>query len=77
MQETIFPYFIKGPKITNSLIKITIFPHGAGLAWRYFKINFSRPLFTIIFRLKMVFLNTDSILRLKTMYESFKLDVLD
>ena len=24
-------------------------------AWRYFKINFSRPLFTIIFRPKMVF----------------------
>ena len=28
MRETTFPYFIKGPKITNSVIKITIFPHG-------------------------------------------------
>ena len=41
-------------------------------AWRDFKINFSRPLFTIIFRPKMVFLDTDSILRVKTMYESVK-----
>ena len=38
-------------------------------AWRDFKINFSRPLFTIIFRPKMVFLDTDSILRVKPMYE--------
>ena len=30
-------------------------------AWRDFKIIFSRPLFTIIFRPKMVFLVTDSI----------------
>ena len=37
--------------------------------WRDFKINFSRPLFTIIDRPKMVFLDTDSILRVKTMYE--------
>ena len=29
--------------------------------WRDFKIFFSRPLFTIIFRPKMVFLDTDSI----------------
>ena len=42
------------------------------LAWRDFKINFSRTLFTIIFRPKMIFLNTDSILRLKTMLESVK-----
>ena len=28
MRETTFPYFIKGPKITNSVIKITIFPYG-------------------------------------------------
>ena len=28
MRETIFPYFIKVPKITNSVIKITIFQHG-------------------------------------------------
>jgi hypothetical protein len=42
------------------------------LARRDFKINFSRPLFTIIFRPKMVFLDTDSILRVKPMYESVK-----
>ena len=41
-------------------------------AWRDFKINFSRPLFTIIFSPKMVFLDTDSILRVKPMYESVK-----
>ena len=41
-------------------------------AWRDFKINFSRPLFTIIFRPKMVFWDTDSILRVKPMYESVK-----
>ena len=41
-------------------------------AWMDFKINFSIPLFTIIFRLKMVFLSTDSILRVKKMYESVK-----
>ena len=45
-------------------------------AWRDFKINFSRPLFTIIFRPKKVFLDTDSILRVKTMYESVKQDLL-
>jgi hypothetical protein len=31
-----------------------------------FKINFSRPLFTIIFRQKIVILDTDSILRVQT-----------
>ena len=41
-------------------------------AWRDFKIIFSRPLFAIIFRPKMVFLGTDSILRVKMMYESVK-----
>ena len=41
-------------------------------AWRDFKKKFSRPLFTIIFRPKMVFLDTDSILRVKLMYESVK-----
>ena len=41
-----------------------------------FKINFSRPLFTIIFRPKIVFLGTDSILRVKTMYECKNQDVL-
>ena len=34
--------------------------------------KFSRPLFTIIFRPKTVILGTDSILRVKTMYESVK-----
>ena len=47
-------------------------PHG-GIS----KIFFSRPLFTIIFRPKIVFLDTDSILRVKTMYESVKWDVLN
>ena len=42
------------------------------LAWRDFKIIFSRPLFNIIFRPKIVFLDTDSILKVKTMYESVK-----
>jgi hypothetical protein len=41
-------------------------------AWRDSKMNFSRALFTIIFRPNMVFLVTDSILRVKTMYESVK-----
>ena len=41
-------------------------------AWRDIKTNFSRPLFTIISKPKMVFLNTDSILRVKIMYESVK-----
>ena len=43
---------------------------------RNFKNIFSRPLFTIIFKPKIVFLNTGSILRIKTMYESVKEDVL-
>ena len=41
-------------------------------AWRNFKIIFSRPIFTIIFRPKIVFLVTYSILRVKPMYESVK-----
>ena len=41
-------------------------------AWRDFKIIFSRPLFTIIFRPKFVFLDTDSNLRVNPMYESVK-----
>jgi hypothetical protein len=41
-------------------------------AWRDFKIISSRPLFTIIFRPKMVVLVTDFILRVKPMYESVK-----
>ena len=36
-------------------------------AWKNFKTIFTRPLFTIIFRPKIVFLDTDSILRVKTM----------
>ena len=70
MQETIFPYFIKAKiffqnhKFSN---KNNYLP-----AWRDFKVNFSRPLFTIIFRPKMVFLDTDSILKVKLMYESVK-----
>ena len=55
MRETTFPYFIKVPKFSN---KNNYLP-----AWRDFEINFSRPLFTIIFRPKIVFLDTDSILR--------------
>ena len=38
-------------------------------AKRDFKVNFSRPLFTIIFRTKAVFFDTDFILRVKTMVE--------
>ena len=38
--------------------------------------EFQKYFFTIIFRPKIVFLDTDSILRIKTMYESVKKDVL-
>ena len=62
--ETTFPYFIKVPKFSNKNNYLS--------AWRDFKIIFSRPLFTIIFRPKMVFFDTDSILRVKPMYESVK-----
>ena len=41
-------------------------------AWRDFKRNFSTQLFTVILRPKMVFLDTDSILRVKPMYELVK-----
>ena len=44
--------------------------------WWNFKNVFSIPLFTIIFRPKIVSLDTDSILRVKTMYESVKWDAL-
>ena len=44
----------------------------AASTWRNFKNIFSRPLITIIFRSKIVILDTDSILRVKTMYESVK-----
>ena len=42
------------------------------LAWRDFKIIFSRPLFTIFFMPKMVFFETDSIFRVKPNNESVK-----
>ena len=61
MRETTFPYFIKVPKITNSIIKITIFPHG-GIS-KYFFLDHFSPSFLG---------DTDSILRVKTMYESVK-----
>ena len=41
-------------------------------AWRDFKKTFSRQLFTIIFRPKIVYLDTDSIFRVKMMYELVK-----
>ena len=46
-------------------------------AWSDFKNKFSRSLFTIIFRPKNVFSDTDSILRVKMMYESVKQDMLN
>ena len=42
----------------------------------YYWIIFSRPLFTIIFRPKMVFLDTDSILRVKSGLEKIILKFL-
>ena len=68
MREHIFPYFIKVPKILNSVIKIT--------RMEGFQNKFSRPIFTIIFRPKMIFLVTDSILRVKTMVVSQPYSVL-
>ena len=53
-----FSLLHKMPKITNSCS-----------AWRDFKIDFSRPLFTIIFRPKRNNLGTYSILRVKKMVE--------
>ena len=47
---------------------IYIFPYGG----MDFKKIYSRPLFIIIFRPKMVFLDADSILRVKIMYEIVK-----
>ena len=67
MRETTFPYFIKVPKTTNSVMKITISLHG-GISKSIFLDHFS--LFTITFRPKIVFLDTDSILRVNTMNES-------
>ena len=39
------------------------------------KIFFSTPLFNVIFRSRIVFLDADSILRVKMLYESVKEDV--
>ena len=44
--------------------------------WRDFKLFFSIPLFTIIFRPKIIFLVTDSILRVKTTVVSQSYSVL-
>ena len=41
-------------------------------AWRNFKIIFSRPLFIIIFRMKILSSGPYSILRVKMMYDSVK-----
>ena len=62
-----FPLLHKSARNHKFSNKNNYFP-----AWRDFKVNFSRPFFTIIFRPKIVFLDTDSILRIKTMYESVK-----
>ena len=56
MWETIFPDFIRVPKITNSVIKITIVPL-RGIS-KYFFLG-----------QKWYFLDTDSILRVKPMYD--------
>ena len=58
-------------KMESVTKKYRFWPKNDGEKW-YRKINFSRPLFTIFFRPKMLFLVTDSILRVKPMYESVK-----
>ena len=55
-----FSLLHKVPKIKNSITKLTIFPHGG------------MSNFTIIFSPKIVFLDTDSILRVKTTFTSVK-----
>ena len=62
-----FPFLHKSAPNHKFSNKNNYFP-----ARRDFKINFSRPLFTIIFRPKIVILDQDSNLRVKTMYESVK-----
>jgi hypothetical protein len=72
MQATTFPYFIKVPKILNSVIKITVFLHG-GILKQIFLDHFSQSFLGQKLELsKMVFLGTDSILRVKPMHESVK-----
>ena len=63
-----FPLLHKSAQNHKFSIKITMYLPAS----RDFKIFFSRPLYTIIFRQKMVFLDRDSILRVKPMYESVK-----
>ena len=64
MGETTFPYFIKVPEITNSLKK------KKNSRMEEFQNIFFQS--TFHFRPEMVFLDTDSILRVKPMYESVK-----
>ena len=47
-------------------------PCGKMASARNFKNIFSRPLFTVIFSPKILVLDTDSILKVKTIYESVK-----
>jgi hypothetical protein len=62
-----FPLLHKSAQILKFSNKNNYLP-----AWKDFKKKISRPLFTIVFRPKMVFLVTDSILRVNPMYESVK-----
>jgi hypothetical protein len=55
--------FVQSLKFSNKNNDLT--------TWRDVKMNFSRPLFTIIFRPNVI-LDPDSNLRVKTMYESVK-----
>ena len=54
-------FVVLGKNLPTYEVRKNSFPH--------FKINFPRPLFTFIIRLKAVILDTDSILRAKTMLE--------
>ena len=59
--------------ITEFVILGTFMKYGKVVSrMEEFQNRFFIPLFTIIFRPKMVFLDTDSILRVKLMYESVK-----
>ena len=68
MAKEIFPIFLHAGRWLVLVLNLK----KMASAWRNFKNIFSRPLFTIIFRPKIVILDTDSILRVKTMYESVK-----